>query len=105
MNIVQISAEALSGGTSSKIPTSTASAQGPVIANPASVPAGCPVKCLITCDVLTFGRKGTNPTALSDGTDQVFVANVPYLVELMAGERMAFIVPTSTGNVYFTPGV
>lgn len=105
MNIVQISAEALAGATSSKIATSTSSAQGPVIVNPSSIPAGCPVKCLITCDVLTFGRKGTNPTALSDGTDQVFVANVPYLVELMAGERMAFIVPTGTGNVYFTPGV
>lgn len=105
MNVVQISAEALSGGQSAKIATTTASAQGPVISLGTNQPKGTPVKCLITCDALTFGRKGTNPTALSDGTDQVFVANVPYLVELMEGERMAFIVPTSTGNVYFTPGV
>lgn len=105
MNIVQISAAALSGGQSAKIATSTTSAQGPVVSLPDGHPEGVPVKCLITVDALTFGRKGTNPTALSNGTDQVFVANVPYLVELMEGERMAFIVPATTGNVYFTPGV
>lgn len=104
MNITQISAEALSGGQSVKIATSVTSAQGPVIANPTNHPKGAPVKCLITCDALTFGRNGTNPTALSDGTDQVFAANTPYRVELMEGERMAFIVPSGTGNVYFTPG-
>lgn len=105
MNIVQISAEALGGATSAKITTSTTSAQGPVVSLGTNQLDGTPIKCLITCDVLTFGRKGSNPTALSDGTDQAFVANVPYIVELMEGERMAFIVPTSTGNVYFTPGV
>jgi hypothetical protein len=104
MNVTQVSAEALSGGQSVKVATSTTSAQGPVIVQPTTLPKGVPVKCLVTCDVLTFGRKGSNPTAVSDGTDQVFAANVPYRVELMEGERMAFIVPASTGNVYFTPG-
>lgn len=104
MNVTQVSAEALSGGQSSKIATSTVSALGPVIARATTDPVGVPIKCLILCDVLTFGRKGSSPTALSNGTDQVFAANVPYRVELMDGERMAFIVPTSTGNVYFTPG-
>lgn len=104
MNVTQVSAEALSGGQSIKIATSTTSAPGPVIVQPTTLPKGVPVKCLFICDVLTFGRKGSSPTALSDGTDQAFAANVPYRVELMEGERMAFIVPASTGNVYFTPG-
>lgn len=109
MNVVQISGEALSGGQSLKIPTSTASA--PVGGTAAAVLGpnqvkGSPIKYLITCDVLTFGRKGTGTvTAVSDGTDQVFVPNTPYVVELMEGEKLAFIVPTGTGNVYLTPGI
>lgn len=104
MNITAVSAEALSGGQSVKVATSTTSAQTPVVALPTNHPEGVPVKCMVVVDALTFGRKGANPTALSDGTDQVFLANTLYRVELMKGERMAFIVPASTGNVYFTPG-
>lgn len=103
MNNTQITAMAMSGGQSSKVVTSTTSAQSAAIAQPASVQNGAPVSVLITCDALTFGRYGENPTAVSDGTDQVFVANAPYRVQVMPGGKFAFIVPAATGNVYLTP--
>ncbi|APW37165.1 hypothetical protein RD110_08100 [Rhodoferax koreense] len=104
MNITQITAEALTGGQSTSIVNAAGtSAQSPVVVRPANHPAGVPVKVLVTPDNTCFGRKGTNPTALNDGTDQVFVANTPYRIELMEGERMAFI-STAGGTVKWTPG-
>lgn len=105
MNTVEISATAMSGGQSSKIATSTTSAQSATISRPASVQPGAAASVLITCDVLTFGRydPAGNPTAVSDGTDQVFVPNLPYRIQVAPGGKFAFIVPTGTGNVYLTP--
>ena len=105
MNTVEISAMAMSGGQSSKVATSTTSAQSSTISKPSSVQSGAPVNVLITCDVLTFGRydPAGNPTAVADGTDQVFVANIPYRVQVIPGGKFAFILGTGTGNVYITP--
>lgn len=103
MNITSISAEALAGGTSSKVALSVTSAQGPVIALATNHPKGAPVKCLITLDAAGFIRKGANPTAVSDGTDQYVPASTPFRVELMEGERVACILASGTGNMYFTP--
>lgn len=103
MNITEISMDALAGGTSSKVALSTTSAQGPVIANPTNHPKGMPVKCLVTLDATGFLRKGTSPTAVSDGTDQILLANNTYRIELMEGERVAAILASGTGNMYFTP--
>lgn len=104
MNTSQVSVEALSGGQSVKVATSTTSAQCPVVALPTNHLEGLPVKCTVVVDALSFMRKGANPVAVSDGTDQVLLANTLYRVELLEGERLAVIVPTGTGNVYFTPG-
>lgn len=103
MNITTISQDALSGGQSIKVALSTTSAQLPVIARPTNHPAGVPVKCLLTVDAFAFVRKGTSPTALSDGTDQALSIGT-HRVELMEGERLAVILPTGTGFAYFTPG-
>lgn len=103
MNVTQVSMAVLSGGQSSKVALTTASAQGPVVTQPATLPAGCAVPCTLVLDAAGFVRKGTNPTALSDGTDQYLVANFPYRIELMAGERLAIILASGTGNAYFTP--
>lgn len=100
MNITEISLEALSGGLSSKVALSTTSAQSPAAA---ATVKGVPVKCLVTLDATGFVRKGTNPTAVSDGTDQILLANNTYRVELMDGEKLAVVLATGTGNMYFTP--
>lgn len=105
MNTSEISLESLSGGQSANIALTTASAQGPVVTLPTNhPPGGVPVKCNFTPDVDCFYRKGVNPTALSDGTDQQVLAGNTYRTELMVGERLAFIVVAGTGNVKFTQG-
>jgi hypothetical protein len=103
MNTNILAQEVLSGGQSSKVTLSVASAQGPVITRPTDVPKGVPIKCLMTGDVPFWMRKGTNPTAVADGTDQYVPANTPIRVELMEGERIAAIA-AGAGNLYFTPG-
>lgn len=104
MQITEITAEVLSGGQSAQIAISSTSAQGPLVSAPTNHPTGVPVKCLVTPDTICFCRKGTNPTALSNGTDQILLANTTYRVELLPGERMAFVTASASGNVYFTPG-
>jgi len=104
MNISEVSIEALSGGQSVKVATSTTSAQLPVVALPTNHPEGVPVKCTVVVDAVSFFRKGVNPTAVLDGTDQILLANTLYRVELLEGERLAVIAATGTGNAYFTPG-
>lgn len=101
MNINEISMEILSGGQSSKVAISTASAQTAAIV---AVPGQTAVKAVFTPDVDCFVRRGTNPTAVSDGTDQLVKANNAYRCEMLPGEKLAFITATGTGNVYFTPG-
>ena len=104
MNIITISAAVLTGGQSQKIATSTTSAQSAAIAATAAAQSGAPVKVLITPDATCFARYDANPTALSDGTDQILLANNTYRVEVMPGGKFAFILATGTGNVYVTPG-
>lgn len=103
MNINEISLELNTGATSQKVAMSTTSAQSAAAASTATESKGMPLKYVITPDANCFVRKGANPTALSDGTDQYLVANQSYRVELMDGEKMAFIVASGTGNVYITP--
>lgn len=64
--------------------------------------------CLVLVDALTFvrtGAPGSTPTALSDGTDQVLAANIPYRIgPMLAGQKLAFrSIPG--GNAYVTPSV
>ena len=103
MYTTEITIDVKAGGDSAQIATSTASAQGPVVAQPTGHPIGEPVPCTVLSETLCFIRKGANPTALSNGTDQAIPANTLIRFGLMAGERIAVIVATGTGNVYFTP--
>ena len=85
------------GGTSQAIAVSATSVQSAV-----TVSAG-PVVATPTVDV--FVRRGTNPTALADGTDQILLAGYTYRIGgLVLGEKLAFI-SASSGTVYLTPGV
>lgn len=104
MNLTEISIDLLSGGQSVNIAMTTTSAQGPVMTLPTNhPPAGVPVKVLLTPDTTCFIRKGSNPTALSDGTDQTLLAGNTYRAELMVGERIAVILASGTGNLKYTP--
>lgn len=103
MQTKEISVEALSGGTSITITNAAAtSTQSPVVALPTNHPVGVPVGVTFIPDNKCYGRKGANPVAANDGTDQQFLANTPYRVELMVGERMAFI-STLGGTISWTP--
>jgi hypothetical protein len=47
---------------------------------------------------------GLNPTAVSDGTDQILLANQQYrIIPIIPGYKIAFILAIGTGNVYITP--
>lgn len=103
MNINEISIELTAGGTSQKLAISGASAQSAAAAVTSAESKGAPVKYLVTPDTTCFVRKGSNPTAVADGTDQILLANNTYRVELMDGEKMAFITGGGGGFVYITP--
>jgi hypothetical protein len=91
----QITLIATTGGTSSKVAVSTTSAQSAAISAQYIV---------VVSDVNVFFRRGANPVALADGTDQLLIANTPHrLVGHKAAEKFAFITATGTGNVYITP--
>jgi hypothetical protein len=100
VNITEITVEALTGGQSTKVALSTVSAQTAAVS---AAVKGVPVRCLVTLDATGFVRKGTNPTAVADGTDQILLANNTYRVELMDGEKLAVVLAAGTGNLYFTP--
>ena len=103
MRVTEISCAVLSGGQSSKVAISTASAQSAAIAAQGGGVTGAAV-VLLTPDTTCFVRYGTNPTALSDGTDQILMANNTYRVDVAPGGKFAFITATGTGFVYITPG-
>lgn len=95
-----ISRQILSGGQSVKVAISTVSAQSPVFTGN----SGIPDNYTVTADVNCFVRMGVNPTAVSDGTDQLLYAGNPYRVTpCPAGSRFAFITSAGAGNVYMTP--
>lgn len=104
MHQTNITLEALSGGQSSKTALTTTSAQLPVVSQPATLPAGAPIRCALVLDAAGFVRRGTNPTAVVD-SDQYIPANTIVTFQVMAGERLAVVLPTGTGNAYFTPNV
>lgn len=95
MSGVLISQHITYGGDSIKVATSIASAQTPILTA---------TSYIVTSDTTCFARTGLNPTALSDGTDQILLANVTYrIVPILPGNKIAFILSAGTGNVYLTP--
>jgi hypothetical protein len=103
VNVTEISIALTAGGTSQKLAISSTSAQSAAASSASTESKGQPIPYVITPDTDCFVRKGSNPTALSDGTDHILKANQSYRVELMDGEKMAFITTAASGNVYITP--
>ena len=87
---------ALTGGQSASIAISVTSAQSAAITT-GSVVATPTVDC--------FFRQGSSPTALSNGTDQILLANNSFRISgIVSGNKLAFITASGTGTVYITPG-
>jgi hypothetical protein len=89
------------GGNSQKLALSTSSAQS------ATLGAGSTgtMTVLFTTDVDCFYRQGSNPVAVSDGTDQLIVSECTYRVQVLCGNKLAFVTASGTGNAYITPEV
>lgn len=100
MVVFEHSLNILEGGTSSQVSISTTSAHSVAFTFEAAL-AGY---VLITSDVNCFVRQGTDPTALSNGTDQILLANQTYRCWVNSGNKLAFITASGTGTVYLTPG-
>lgn len=99
---VIISRQILAGGQSTKVAISTVSAQSAVFSGNQS--GNIPDNYTITPDVTCFVRMGENPTAVSDGTDQILFAGNSYRVTpCPKGSKFAFITSAGIGNVYLTP--
>lgn len=102
MVVFEHSINTLTGGQSSKVSISTTSAQSATFG--AATDAVPNQYVLVTPDVTCFMRQGVNPTAVSDGTDQIILANTTYRTFVNSGNKLAFITASGTGNVYLTPG-
>jgi hypothetical protein len=100
MVVFEHSLNILSGDQSSSLAISTTSAQSAAFAFDAAL-AGY---VLITVDANCFVRQGTDPTALSNGTDQILLANQTYRCWVNSGNKLAFITASGTGTAYMTPG-
>lgn len=100
MVVFEHSLNILEGGQSSSVAISTTSAQSAAL----SFPAAQAGYVLVTTDTNCFVRQGTNPTALSNGTDQILLANQTYRCWVNSGNKLAFITASGTGTVYLTPG-
>ncbi len=83
------------GGASQAVSISSTSAQSAAMSGDNAV---------LYSTVDTFVRAGTNPTALSDGTDQFIPAGVLVRVRFDAGSKLAFKTSSASGTVYITPG-
>jgi hypothetical protein len=95
MSGVNISCQLLSGGTSQKLSLTSSSVQSAILTSSAY---------LLTVDTDCFGRTGVNPTAVSDGTDQVFLAGNTYrIVPIVIGNKIALITSGASGFAYLTP--
>lgn len=92
------SQKALTGGLSTKLAVTTGvSAQTAVLSDSYAVVV------MPTVDV--YFRRGVNPTAVSDGTDQFLLANITYRLTGFGGlDKLSFIASTSGGSVYITAG-
>lgn len=82
------------GGTSQQVAVSTVSAQSGVI--------NADLVQLTVQTAPVFVRAGAAPTAVADGTDQLFAVGT-YQVAIPRGQRLAFIVGTGTATVNITP--
>lgn len=103
MHITAVDLEINNGGACTLITNAAAtSAQSPAVAAPTNGSAALPAIVFVTPDNTCYCRKGTNPTAVNDGTDQKLIANVQYRVQLPIGEKMAFI-STAGGTVHWAP--
>lgn len=92
--VLQESIVALKGGTCAAVSVSTTSAQSAAITNG---------RVVIYSTVDVFMRQGSNPTALSDGTDQFIPAGTLLrIVDIEASNKLAFI-STMSGTVYISP--
>lgn len=92
----EYSMSARSGGQSQAVSMTTTSAQSSEIKADWAV---------VTPDTACFFRRGSNPTALSNGTDQYLAAGAAYRINgLNEGDKLAFILASGTGTVYITPG-
>jgi hypothetical protein len=96
--ISEISIRALSGGQSDAVTVSATSAQ---TTKQSIIDAE---KVAVFCESNVFFREGSDPTALSDGSDQIIPGGVWTRVSKTTGYKMAFILATGTGTVYITPG-
>lgn len=92
----EYSMKAMSGGSSSKLAVSAASAQ--------SLALGDAYVVVATPTVDVFFRRGVNPVALADGTDQLLLAGSAYRLTGFSGlDKLAFITSGAAGFVYLTP--
>lgn len=93
--VFEESMKVLNGGESVAISISTTSAQSAAILT-TSVVVYSTVECWL--------RQGSNPTAVSDGTDQYLPAETQMrLVDITPGNKLAFKAGAS-GTVYLTQG-
>jgi hypothetical protein len=84
------------GGTSQAVSISSVSAQSSAITDGFAV---------VTPTTDCFFRAGANPTALSNGTDQILLGGNTYrITNITSGHKLAFITTSATGTVYITPG-
>lgn len=92
--VSQETQQVYAGGTSQQVTVSTSSAQSSVL-NCKSV--------VIFSTVSGFMRQGSNPTALSNGTDQYVPGNTLLrYAGITPGNKLAFI-GTGAGTLYITP--
>lgn len=96
MENFEISALVSEGGRSQAVSISTTSAQSSAFTNDDCV--------LVTTTAATFVRGGTDPTALSDGTDLYLLPDVAYRLRIQKGWKLAFKTPSGTGTAYISPG-
>lgn len=95
MEIQEISFALGDPGLSQALSISSTSAQSAVI-NAGSV--------VVTPTVDCFVRQGSNPTAVSDGTDMFLLGSVSYRLSLPRGNKLAFKTTAASGTAYITPG-
>lgn len=102
--ITQDSLRANEGGLSQTVAVSTTSAQSAAIG--AANDGSGPRSVLFYSDVAVFFRQGSNPTALSNGTDTLLPASVLLRVTgIIPGNKLAFKTSSGTGTVYLTPDI
>lgn len=92
--VVQQASSIGAGGACQKVAMSTTSAQSAAI-NYGMVQITPSADCYV--------REGSNPTAVSDGTDQFLAANVPQVFLVTPGNKLAFIVASGTSSVHIAP--